>query len=276
MYGDYISALSFAAYGATIALLTTVIIKKRRFMIASTTTSFRQQQLLRIATGACAVAPTIIFVWNEDVSCIAAETFNTHAIRARAVDPDDNLLSNSVERACASQIYASFPMLMACVHFSVGQWLSFRESQITIERLMTLQLPFLDILDCLLASIKVFFAAAMFCFRNSDWISAAFMSTALHAWIALFGASVLSNYLRDRWSAKDAAAAQPAETAENKPIRPTKQLSGMGISSRTKARRSIVQLGKNEILTRGANKSGDADRKSEKEGPGFDLNPGLM
>lgn len=160
--GEYFNSVKNAVYAVLYGICFSILLTKRKLIIASTSSAFRKKKLLQIATGISAFAPTVIFLVNEHIACLAGASFNTRALRNQTIAPGDDLSDNAVTRNCDAHSTGSLPMLWSVMFVTVGKILTYRKSQVTLSRLATIQLPLLDILDGILSLMLVITGVVMF------------------------------------------------------------------------------------------------------------------
>lgn len=273
MLGEYQVAGNYLVWSLIICTGLYTFVAKRRMMISMTTEVWRKQNVVRLVARFLVCLPTVVFLMNEHFSCVVLAAFNTPLLRDQRVDPSDSILTNDVSRRCEVQEMSVLPMLWSSAYFTTMEATTFRQNRITTARLATLQLLPLDIVEITLNSSICLFSIALFSFRNNSSLDSKSATTLFRLWAVLLLSSIVTMYIRDRSGLKGPTV-QIVDAAERRPL---KQLSSMGVSTRTKARKSVVQLGNDDRLRR-ASKSCETRSGgfADDLGHNIEMNPGLM
>jgi hypothetical protein len=174
-------------------------------------------------------------------------------------------------------------MLIACGFVLVIQVMTIRKNNITTAHLMSLQLPFVDMIESAGVFVLLFVAIGMFCFRNNEILEINSLSYLSLFWYLLCVAFCAFSYVRDGWKARETTMQVTEEERadeEDKARRQPMKSSSRGVSTRTLARRWTIALGRLDVGRKGT-RTASAEHKTrmsadDEGGPSFDINPGLM
>ena len=144
-------------------------------MIATKSEEWRRGKLIALATAFFSIIPTYIYSSTQYFVCVITPIYQSQAQYDTSPTPsppiqqgDISYSKNPVNQHCDSLFIGICPLLVCCAYFVFGQIVTTRNSTLTIARMASLEMTYLEILEGSFSLVLMLYAIVAFGLKKTD------------------------------------------------------------------------------------------------------------